>query len=100
MLAVFATNIEPFAIDVNPVPPSLTPRVPVIEEAPRSTAISELSITRPPFAFKSTEISSAATSIPSPATALIVLPFLVNPVPAVICPHQKIVRILVQYYLV
>ena len=41
---------------VAPVPPSPIASVPVIELAARSTAISEDSITSPPFAFKSTDI--------------------------------------------
>ena len=50
-----------------PVPPSDTANVPVIELAPRSTAISVDSITKPPFDFKSTESVFPDLSIPSPA---------------------------------
>ena len=50
-----------------------------MEEAPRSTANSELSITTPPFAFRSAEIvrvSVALTTapIPSPPVNVIVFP--------------------------
>ena len=52
---------------VAPVPPSPTARVPVMEEAARSTAISVDSITKPPFALRSTENSVPPKSNPSPA---------------------------------
>ena len=66
-----ATKIEPLAIEVNPVPPFPKAKVPVILLAPKFTASSVLSITKPPFAFKS---------------KLKVLPLLSNPFPGVICP--------------
>ena len=66
------TFVDPVLV-VTPVPPSVTTRVPVIAEAPRSTATLELSITRPPFTFRSTatlgvELSPdpLVTVIPSP----------------------------------
>ena len=64
---------------VAPVPPSETARVPVIEEAPRSTANSLLSITTPPFAFKSAEmvnvsVELTAAVIPSPPVNVTVFP--------------------------
>ena len=67
------------------MPPSETARVPVIEEAPRSTANSELSITTPPFAFRSAEIvrvSVALTTapIPSPPVNVIVFPLAIDSV--------------------
>ena len=52
---------------VAPVPPSPIARVPVIELAARSTAISVDSITSPPLAFKSTESVLPDLSNPSPA---------------------------------
>ena len=59
---------------VAPVPPSPTANVPVIEEAAKSTASSPDSITKPPFAFASTDNECAMFSpdvapvlaIPSP----------------------------------
>ena len=62
-----------------PVPPSAIARVPVIEEAPRSTAISVDSITSPPFAFKSAEIVKVSVALtaavmPSPPVNVIVFP--------------------------
>jgi 3-oxoacyl-[acyl-carrier protein] reductase len=77
---------------VAPVPPSPTANVPVMLEAPRSTASSVLSITRPPFAFKSTLKVPSTRSKPSPAlklvpvAAMVILPaaFVIEtPVPAV-----------------
>ena len=52
---------------VAPVPPSPIARVPVIELAARSTAISVDSITSPPLAFKSTASVLPDLSNPSPA---------------------------------
>ena len=55
---------------VAPVPPSETASVPVIEDAPRSTAISVDSITRPPLALRSALTVEPETSMPSPAATL------------------------------
>ena len=52
---------------VLPVPPSDTAKVPVIELAPRSTAISVDSITTPPLALRSTESVLPDLSRPFPA---------------------------------
>ena len=62
---------------VTPVPPYPTASVPVMEDAPRSTASLFDSITKPPFTFVSTESSCA---IVSPDVA----PVLVIPLPPVI----------------
>ena len=71
------------------MPPSPTARVPVMEEAPRSTANS-LSLplsskTIPPFAFKSAEIVKVSVvlttaSIPSPPVNVIVFPLAIDSV--------------------
>ena len=53
--------------DVAPVPPSEIAKVPVIELAPRSTAISVDSITSPPFDLRSTDNVFPDLSKPSPA---------------------------------
>ena len=50
---------------VPPVPPSPIAKVPVIELASSFTAISEDSITRPPFDFKSTDIVLPDFCMPS-----------------------------------
>ena len=53
--------------EVDPVPPSPTANVPVIELAERLTAISVDSIVSPPLAFRSTESVLPDLSIPFPA---------------------------------
>ena len=63
--AVLALDAE-----VDPVPPSETAKVPVIELAAKSTANSVDSITKPPFAFRSTLNSLPDLSKPSPAVTL------------------------------
>ena len=76
MPAVAAVNAPvsfPFKIPVNdvaPVPPSATASVPVMLDAPRSTASSVLSITKPPLALASMLTVEPLTSIPSPALTL------------------------------
>ena len=55
---------------VAPVPPSEIARVPVIELAAKSTANSVDSMTKPPFAFRSTLNSFPFLSKPSPAVTL------------------------------
>ena len=63
--------------EVAPVPPSPTASVPVMEEAPRSTASLFDSITKPPFVFVSID-NVCATVSPD------VAPVLVIPLPPVI----------------
>ena len=60
--AVLAAEAE-----VDPVPPSPTARVPVIELAARSTATSVDSITSPPLALRSTDKVLPDLSSPFPA---------------------------------
>ena len=64
---------------VAPVPPSPTARVFVIELAPRSTAISLLSITSPPLDLRSADtvrvsVAEATVATPSPPAIVNVLP--------------------------
>ena len=54
-------------LEVPPVPPSDTAKVPVIELASNLRANSVDSITSPPFALRSTDNSAPDLSSPSPA---------------------------------
>ena len=67
VVAPVAYRISPAVYDVIFVPPSLTANVPVILVAPKSTANSVDSITKPPFAFRSTFNVFAVLDKPSPA---------------------------------
>jgi len=76
---VFKTTLPEPVLEVTPVPPSLTAKVPVIADAPRLTASWPFSMTKPPFAFLSTE---RVCVIPSPEVA----PVLAIPSPPVTVP--------------
>ena len=81
--------------EVAPVPPSPIASVPVIADAPKSTANSVDSITQPPLAFRSTLTVEPTTSIPSPAATLEppAAEIVIEPLPSVIVMFDPAVSV-------